>query len=132
MDANEYNERLSGLVDELIESYAIIGKLFGVLPIPIEIPALWKEDEDYRPDIVAIIQALVRARVILMDLPIDDTLRGLLNKAVVVWLGALDMVGMADMALAKHEPDLFAYRLEVLWLGLLQVSRLTAEATRRL
>ncbi|MDP4510343.1 hypothetical protein [Nonomuraea turcica] len=130
MNAEEYEERLEGLIEMVVDLYGIIGKLFGLLPIPISLPALWDDDRDEGPDVATLIGALTRARAMLMDLPLDPRLTALLNLAVVEWLGAFDMCALADANRTSPEAD--AYRLEVIWLATGRITSLTELARDQL
>ncbi|HEX4814885.1 MAG TPA: hypothetical protein VFV66_19260 [Nonomuraea sp.] len=133
MDADEYNERLQTLIEMLVDLYSVIGKLFGLLPIPINIPALWDEAQETGPeDANVIVTALTRARGMLMDLPIDPHVTALLNMAIVEWLGAFDMCALADANLRTHDAGALAYRLEVVWLAVGRVTHLTEHVKEHL
>lgn len=128
MNADEFNAQLDELIEMMVGLYSVIGKLFELLPIPISIPALWDEDDD-TPNSAVIVKALVEARAMLADLPLDYHLSALLNMAVVEWLGAFDMCALAESDLGTHGADAKAYRLGAIWLAMGRIYGLTEHAT---
>ncbi|MEU8398310.1 hypothetical protein AB0C28_24215 [Nonomuraea sp. NPDC048892] len=112
MDREEYLARVDALLEMLIGIYFRLAKLLTLLPVPIGLPRI-----DDPSDTV---QALVRARTLILDLPLDDKVRSLLHMTLTEWPAVLDLCALCTMEDEQEE-----YRIDAIWLMIQRLGTLT-------
>ncbi|MER7370321.1 hypothetical protein AB0L44_14970 [Nonomuraea wenchangensis] len=109
MHDEEYSSRVAELGEMLQGIYVLIGKLCAGLPLPIILPAIIDDDGfmdvgggfaddrallDYKGSAIA--TGVERARIALLDLPLDPLNAALLNTLLIDWLAARELFVRAD------------------------------------
>ncbi|GAA3168524.1 hypothetical protein [Nonomuraea salmonea] len=115
MDDGEHRARIEALMEMLAGIYLRIMKLLALLPIPIAIPPI-VDDGDMRDAA----RALARARMLVLDLPVDDMTKSLLLMMLTEWLAALDLC-----AVSLHEDEQEGYRIDAVWLMIQRIGSMT-------
>ncbi|MGV9386214.1 hypothetical protein ACWDRB_61155 [Nonomuraea sp. NPDC003707] len=98
MDYEEYQTRLDELGELLEGSFALIGKLLQRLPIPISLPPVIPLDGSrgiLDKEGTALEEATERARIALLDLPVDALIAATFNALLVEWLAARELYDRA-------------------------------------
>lgn len=115
VDREEYLARVDALLEMLIGIYFRLTKLLTLLPVPIGLPRIGDETDPFD-----VVHALVRARALILDLPLDDKVRSLLHMTLTEWPAVLDLCALCMMEDEQEE-----YRIDAIWLMISRLGTLT-------
>ncbi|MGV9386213.1 hypothetical protein ACWDRB_61150 [Nonomuraea sp. NPDC003707] len=99
MDLEEYEARLDELGKSLESDYTLIGKLLQRLPIPIGLPPVTPpggRQGILNSEGLTLAEAVERARIALLDLPMDLSITPPFHTLLVEWLATRELYLRAD------------------------------------
>ncbi|MDP4510344.1 hypothetical protein [Nonomuraea turcica] len=104
MDYEDFQARLENLGEMLEGTYTLIGKLCMRLPLPINLPPIPLDGDRGLLDGegLAVAEVVERARVALLDLPMDDVTTAVFNTLLIEWLTTRELYALADFG-PPHE-----------------------------
>lgn len=115
-------DELEELAEMLLGAYALTNKLLSLLPIPIELPPIHTEESGG----LLGAQAMERARIAMLDLPLDPVTTAIFRDLIFQWLIARDLCVLA----VTVAPD--PHRIYGLRAALARFSDLSMKAERQL
>lgn len=122
MEQHPEDKRLDELIEHLFAAYELLGRLLGKLPIRIGLPEI--EDEDWTP--ASAIQAVDRAREIVLDQPLETQVSWMIGTVLLDWTTVHELGFLAGAA--GPAP----WRLDAMEYGLQRITTVADEVATQL